>query len=443
MIRIICFIFSGIFMISQGLAQDTLKLNFQEAVKMGLDNNVTLRRENNNLEVSLANRREARALYAPGIGATIGMQKINGQQFNEVTGEAFRDNTDFANVGVGIRYTIFDGLNRLYTNKRYQSELESQQFLVNRTEQDIIYKIGSEFLQVLMDKEILRIKKINLDAQSTTLEQIKGFVEAGTRSLSDQLDQEAMVSQIEVEVIRAENNLRIDQATLTQTLLLEPGIEIEVVEPGWSFESILVRTYNLDSLYNTALVRRPDYKSAIADQEAAKASINMARAMHYPTVDFFSGVGSSYTSRNPDFNFGEQMDNNSQINYGLDLSIPIYQKNRVSSQKTRMKMAYENYKLIEEDLRLMIFREVQTAYLNFLAAKNEYYAAEKQFNAAQEAYDIQKERYNVGVGTLVELSRSTWTLVDGAASHAQARYTLLFQKVILDYYTGLLNQEDI
>jgi len=430
-------------MISQGLAQDTLRLNFQEAVKMGLDNNVTLRRENNNLEVSLANRREARALYAPGLGASIGAQKINGQQFNEVTGEAFRDNTDFANVGVGIRYTVFDGLNRLYTNKRYQSELESQQFQVNRTEQDIIYKIGSEFLQVLMDKEILRIKKINLDAQSTTLEQIKGFVEAGTRSLSDQLDQEAMVSQIEVEVIRAENNLRIDQATLTQTLLLEPGIEIEVVEPGWSFESILVRKYNLDSLYNTALGRRPDYKKAIADQEAARASINMARALHYPTIDFFSGLGSSYTSRNPDYNFGEQMDNNSQINYGLDMTIPIYQKNRVNSQKTRMKMAYENYKLIEEDLRLMIFREVQTAYLNFLAAKNEYYAAEKQFNAAQEAYDIQKERYNVGVGTLVELSRSTWTLVDGAASRAQARYTLLFQKVILDYYTGLLNQEDI
>jgi outer membrane protein len=91
----------------------------------------------------------------------------------------------------------------------------------------------------------------------------------------------------------------------------------------------------------------------------------------------------------------------------------------------------------------MIFREIQTTYLNFQAAKNEYFAAEKQFNAAQEAYNIQKERYEVGVGTLVELSRSTWTLVDGAASRAQARYTLLFQKVILDYYTGLLTPEDL
>jgi len=443
MVRIWCFIFSGIFMIAQGRAQDTLRLSFQDAVKIGLDNNVTLRRESNNLEVSIANRKEARALYAPGVGGYIGGQKINGQQFNDLTGEAFRDNTDFANVGIGIRYTIFDGLNRLYTNKRYQSELESQQFLVDRTEQDIIYKIGSEFLQVLMDKEILRISKINLDAQSTTLAQIRGFVEAGTRPLSDQLDQEAMVSQIEVEVIRAENNMRIDQAILTQTLLLEPGIEIEITEPEWSFESILIRNYNLDSLYTTALVKRPDYKKAIADQEAASASINMARALHFPTLEFASGLGSSYTSRNPNFNFREQMDNNSQIYYGLEMNIPIYQKNRVSSQKTRAKMAYENSKLQEKDLRLMIFREVQMAYLNFLAAKNEYFAAEKQFNAAQEAYNIQKERYEVGVGTLVELSRSTWTLVDGAASRAQARYTLLFQKAILDYFTGLLSPEDI
>jgi outer membrane protein len=424
-------------------AQDTLRLSFQEAVEIGLRNNVTLRQENNNLEVSLANRREARALYAPGFGASVNGQKINGQQFNDLTGESFRDNTDFATVGVGISYMIFDGLNRLYSNKRYQSELESQRFLVDRSEQDIIYKIGSEYLQVLMDKEILRISKINLEAQSTTLKQIRGFVEAGTRSLSDQLDQEALVSQIEVEVIRAENNLRMDQAIFSQTLLLEPGIEIEILEPEWSFESILVRNYDLDSLYNLALVSRPDYKKAIADQETASAMINMARSLHYPTLEFSSGVGSSYTSRNPNFDFGEQMDNNSVINYGLELNIPIYQKGRVSAQKTRAKMAYENSRLQEKDLRLMIFREIQTTYLNFQAAKNEYFAAEKQFNAAQEAYNIQKERYEVGVGTLVELSRSTWTLVDGAASRAQARYTLLFQKVILDYYTGLLTPEDL
>ena len=444
MVRIWSIIFFGLYVASQAMAQDTLKLSFQDAVKIGLANNVALQQESNNLEVSMANRKQARAMYAPGFGAYVSASKLNGQQFDQVTGSVYRDNTDLGSMSVGGEFTIFDGLNRLYSNKQTQSQLESQQYLVDRTEQDVIYKVGSEFLQVLMDKEILRIQKINLEAQATTLAQIRGFVEAGTRPLSDQLDQEATVSQIEVEVIRAENNLRIDKAIFTQTLLLESGVEIDAVDPDWSLESILVRNYSLDSLFGQALMNRPDYKKAIADQEAASASINIARALYYPTLEFFGNWGTRYTSRAPDTDLGKQLfESNYVWNYGVELNIPIYRRNTTQTQKVKAKMAFENSKLIEKDLRLMIFREVETAYLNFLAAKNEYYAAEKQFNAAQEAYNIQRERYEVGIGTLVELSRSTWTLVNGAASRAQARYQLLFQKVILDYYTGMLNPEKI
>lgn len=438
------FIFFCLAIFFQVKAQDTLQLSFQEAVRLGLKNNVTLQQEHNNLEVSLANRKEARALYAPGVGAYLDATKINGQQFDQVTGSVYRDNTDLATVNMGARYVVFDGLNRMYNNRQTQSQLESQKYLVDRTEQDIIYNVGSQYLQVLMDMEILRINRINLEAQATTLQQIRGFVEAGTRPLSDQLDQEATVSQIEVELIRSENNLRMDKAILSQTLLLDPGMEINPVEPEWGFESILTREYLLDSLYSTALVHRPDYKKAIADQEAASASINMARALHYPTLEVVGGIGSRYTSRAVDNDFLAQIfESNYVFSYGLELSIPIYQRNSVTARKVRAKMAYENSRLQEKDLRLMIFREVQTANLNFQAAKNEYFAAEKQFDAAQEAYDIQRERYEVGVGTLVELSRSTLTLVDGAASRAQARYQLLFQKVILDYFTGLLSPGDI
>jgi outer membrane protein len=106
-------------------------------------------------------------------------------------------------------------------------------------------------------------------------------------------------------------------------------------------------------------------------------------------------------------------------------------------------MELENNKLNLQDLELQIFREVQIAYLDFTAAKNEYYAAQSQFKAGQKAYDIQKERYDVGVGNLVELAQSTNTYVKAAASRAQAEYSLLFQKYILDYYTGTLSDSDL
>jgi outer membrane protein len=439
-----------IFSVPEIFAQDTVKLTFDKAVEFALENNVDLRQEKNNLQTSVANRRESKAMYAPGVGAAATLQRLNGQQFDQVTGTVFRDNTENGNLNLGARYVIFDGLNRKNTNLRTQALLESQQYLLERTEQEIIYTVGSQFLQVLLDNELLRISQQNLEVQTTTLAQIRGFVEAGTRPLSDQLDQEATVSQLEVRVIRAKNNLRLDKAQLKQTLLLDPNIEIDPVNPGWSSESVLVQDYTLEDLYQKAMVHRPDYKQVLAEQEAAEAAIGMARSGYYPTLDLFGSVGTRYSSqlKQPDnqektIPFSQQFEDNSVFNYGLELTIPIYSRYTNHAQKTRAKMAYENAKLIEEDRRLLIFNEVQNAYLNFVAAKDEYYAALKQYEAAEAAYNIQKERYNVGVGDLVELSRSTGTFVDGAASRAQAQYTLLFQKVILDYFTGVLNKEDI
>ncbi len=448
--RISAIIISGILIFGSVYAQDTLNLNFQEAVKMAMKNNVALRQEKNNLETSIANRREAKALYAPGMAAFTTFQRLNGQQFDQVTGTVFRDNTENANLSIGAEYLIFDGLNRMNTNKRTQAMLESQQYQVTRTEQEIIYTVAQQFLQVLLDKELLRISEQNLEVQATTLEQIQGFVEAGTRPLSDQLDQEAIVSQLEVEMIRAQNNLRLDKARLKQTLLMDPVTQIDPVDPEWSFESILARDYELEEMYQKAMNNRPDYKRAVADQEAADAFINMARAGHYPELSIFGGAGTRYSSQlkmedNPDKSkpFSSQFEDNSIFSYGVELNIPIYSRNVNVAQKTRAKMAYENARLAEENLRLLIFNEVQNAYLSFIASKDEYYAALKQFEAAQAAYAIQKERYDVGVGNLVELSRSTGVFVDAAGSRAQAQYTLLFQKVILDYFTGVLSKEDI
>jgi len=444
---ILIFIFS---FIQSVYSQDTLNLSFQNAVDMAMKNNVILRQEKNNLESSFANRKESRALYAPGIGASTTLQRLNGQQFDQVTGTVFRDNTENGYLNIGAEYIVFDGFNRRNTNKRTQALLESQQYHVARTEQEIIYNVAQQYLQVLLDQELLRISEKNLEVQDTTLRQIRGFVEAGTRPLSDQLDQEATVSQIEVDVIRAQNNLRLDKAKLKQILLLDPTVHILPVDPDWGFETILVMDYELDDLYQKAMNNRPDYKKALSDQEAADAYINMARSGYYPELSLFGGAGTRYSSQlkmadNPDKSkpFSDQFEDNSVFSYGLELNIPIYSKHTVIARKTRAKMAYENAQLVEEDLRLLIFNEVQNAYLNFIASKDEYFAAMKQFEAAEAAYNIQKERYEVGVGNLVELSRSTGTFVNAAGSRAQAQYTLLFQKVILDYFTGILTKEDI
>ena len=106
-------------------------------------------------------------------------------------------------------------------------------------------------------------------------------------------------------------------------------------------------------------------------------------------------------------------------------------------------MTMENLSLAEDNNKLTVFREVQNANLNLISAKNQYFATQSQYDAAVEARKIQQESYNLGVSDLVQLATAIQLYVDAASSRAQAQYTLLFQKVILDYYTGVLSSENL
>jgi outer membrane protein len=431
-------------------AQDTIRLNFDEVVKIALTKNIQLRQEQNNLKYAVAVKNQGIANFVPNVNAETDYNHISGLQFDQITGSLYSSSSDYMQGNITATYTIFNGLGRYNTLKNANKMMDSQIDNVRRTEQLTIFNVGQQFLQVLLDREILRIAIENIKNQKTTLKQIEGFVEAGTRPLSDKLNQEAEVKRLEVIKIRAENKLRLDRAFLSQTLLMDAGTEVDPLEPAWSFESILSEKNDINELYKVALGNRPDYKKSLNDQDAARAALGMARSYFYPSLGVFYRYGSSYSSfaldpqNNELIPFRDQfLRNNKQSIYGFQLSIPIFQQFRTITQNSRAKVTMENTNLAADNLKITIFREVQNAYLGMDAARNEYFATQAQYEAAQEANKIQNERYVVGVGDLVELSQSVQRFVEAAASRANAQYTLLFQKVILDYYTGILNAENL
>ena len=72
-----------------------------------------------------------------------------------------------------------------------------------------------------------------------------------------------------------------------------------------------------------------------------------------------------------------------------------------------------------------------------------YEATKIQLQSAEFANDTQKESYSLGVASLIELSQSNQIYVQGLTDLAQAKYTLLFQNILLNYALGTLKFEDI
>ena len=113
---------------------------------------------------------------------------------------------------------LFNGFNGI--NSYIQSDLrvDAQNHFIKRTQQDVIRDVAAQYLQCLLDTELLKIEERNLETQTNSLFQITEQVNAGSRAEVDKFTQEAQVKNAEVRVLRARFTLRNDLTTLAQTL---------------------------------------------------------------------------------------------------------------------------------------------------------------------------------------------------------------------------------
>lgn len=110
--------------------------------------------------------------------------------------------------------------------------------------------------------------------------------------------------------------------------------------------------------------------------------------------------------------------------------------NQIQSSRVNLK----NARLGLENTRLQIIQEVTQAYNDYVSYQKELESTQKAMQAAQRTYETQQERYQVGASTLIELSDANASYVQAQSDHARAMYNLIFQRKLLDYYIGKLDE---
>ena len=128
---------------------------------------------------------------------------------------------------------------------------------------------------------------------------------------------------------------------------------------------------------------------------------------------------------------------------GLGLSLPILDRSGTSIATQRARIAADNARISVADRRQEVALQVRRAQLDFQSAQEQLRAAEAQRRAAELALQTVQERYEVGAATLVELTQARAVGVQAASAIVSARYNLLFQRTLMDYYIGVLNPETV
>ncbi len=425
-------------------------LTFKEAIDVALKNNATLIQQKNNLNLSQVNRTFRAGQLGPQAQISGSAGRSNGNNWIQQEGRVVNATVDAASATLQVSMPIFGGLSGINTLRQANSQLDAQMAFVKRTTQDVINSVATQYLQVLLDQELLKIAQENVALQTAMFRQVKAQVELGARSPVDEFNQQAQVSNAELRVVQAELALINDKATLFQTLMFDPTYNVRITEPSWDVNAITLDNLSLSELVSTALANRADLRQAEYTERASKFAMQSAKGNYLPSLTAFYQNGSAWnlqkgTPRDSTYrNFNDQFFTDNRRNYlGVGLTIPLFSGFQNRAFYYQSKVQFQNNQALTKTREILVKGDVVRAYENFESVKKAYSAGMIGLEASQMAYNLEQERFNLGITSFVDFANANRTFIQAQTDMAQAKYRFLFQKVMLDYAVGTLKPEDL
>jgi outer membrane protein len=459
---------------STGFAQDTTTISFNEAIRIALDQNTDLKRASNQVRSADASIMAERMDFFPTASISSGGQRSFGRSFSPQEGDVITATNDFLTVDGSSNLMIFNGFEQFASLNQAQSQGKASDFNLGRTRQNVVFQVMNQYLQLVENQEVLRVQREELESRQRQLEQIQEFVDAGSRPVSALYEQQAAVAEQESAILNAERSVQLTKTRLLQVLQLDPMQSYDFQAPTLRDDSLQVEDYNLDQLLARAMDRRLDLRAAEANAEAAESGIRIAKSGYYPTLSASFNYGSSWSSEIPDvqpitddrlfrvqtlegeviterrtipvgsqtLSFFDKLDQRRGGSFTLSLSYSLFDGLRRNERVEQAQVQARNARYDLQDQRLQVALEVREAYLNYQSARQQLEATSRRLRAARQARQAAQERYNLGAASIVELTQANRNFVEAASQRIRARYNLVFQKKLIDYYVGVLNPQE-
>jgi outer membrane protein len=287
----------------------------------------------------------------------------------------------------------------------------------------IILNVKQTYYGVLQSKRNRDVAAEAVKQFQQHLEQAKGFYEVGTKPKFDVTKAEVDLSNSKLDLIVAENAVKIAIANLNNAMGLPDAPEYEVED------CLYFKKYEIsfDDAISNAYQNRPDLKSIISKRQAAESSVELAKKDYFPVLT--GNAGYNYA--------GNVFPLERGWNIGAVFSVPIFNgfltKYQVEEAKANLNVLSAN----EELLRQAVFLEVQQAYLNLKQAEDSIPTAELGVKQAEENFEIANGRYSAGVGNPIEVTDAEVLLANAKLSYIQALYNYKVSQSSLEKAMGM------
>lgn len=430
------------------------KWTLKECVEYALEHNISIRQSELDLKLNEISKKDAFGSFLPNANATLNHSWNIGLNPDPITGIQQQQTTMFSTGGISSSVDLYKGLQNQAQFRKSKMAIIAGQYQLEKIQQDVALNVANAFLQILFNKENLKVQQQQLQTDLQQADRSAQLLESGTIPRGDLMDIEATVAADRQRVIQAENTLLISKLSLAQLLQLEDFQNFDIADAEYPLENdILLQTPQ--AIYDKAKTSRVEMKLAQANLDVAEQDIKIARGAYQPTLRAFYSLDtrvlySDYldyvippgeVEPQPVFRnqppFLTQVWDNKGHAFGFQLQIPILNGFATRNNVERSKVAFERSKLAFEQADLDLERNIYTAFTDAQGAMRAYEAAVAADKARAQALDYAKERYEVGLINVFDLNQAQALSVNAQSEVLRTKYDYIFRVKILELYFGV------
>ncbi len=429
------------------------KWTLEQCVKQALENNIQLKKGALSLDLQKKDIETAKANFLPTVSGSAS-QNFNFGSYIGQDGKRISADSRGNNFGINTGVTLFNGTRNKLTLELSRRNAKVGALDLATQKDDISLLVVNYFLNVLFNKENIKVAKEQLGISQKQLSNMSMLIEAGTRPKADLYESEASLANDEEKVTTAENNLTLSLLSLAQ-LLQVPHVGFDTEEVAIEVATAALTQSDTDQIFKKSLEIRTEIKSAVLKAENTVYDIAIAKTGFLPTVSLGGGVGTSYQHRqgvkdqrlvlDPVTNkaryvpngFGKQLKENLGYNVGLSVNVPIFNgfRNKINVSKAKIRREVALYDL--EDKKIKLREKIERAFVNSIAALKQYEVSLKSLKSQEESFKNAQESYSLGVMTSFDFDQVRNRMVTAQSSLINAKYNYIFKTKLLDFYNGI------
>lgn len=370
---------------------------------------------------------EVRSAYYPALSSNttaVGTPEHNGVLFaGAVTTSSIFDRVASGLVASQL-LTDFGRTKNLERSGKLHSASKDQDVIETRAQ--VLVDVTQAYYNALASEAVLKVAQAALDLRRVTLRQVTALAQSSMRSTLDVSFAQVNVSQAELDLVRAQDEVKANHARLSAAMGNNRDQPFTLTDTPLPAEL----NSDVDALIGQATQQRPDLAALRLEQQALDSTAEAEKDLRNPTISAAAVAGAALIK-----------DDRLPETYsaaGVNVSIPILNgglfKARREEAESRAAAAGKDV----QTLSLQVARDVQVAWLDANDAFQRLDVTARMVAEANEAERLAQARYDAALGSIVELSQAQLNEASAEIAAATAKYEYLDRRAALDYAMGVL-----